>query len=117
MFVRPRLRAWLALVAFVGSFLLPLAVNHIVWDDDLGDGRPLSGHAPVQFDAATGSAQADHCALCHWWRAIGHANAGPAADASVWLQPDERREPLTVASPDHLVVRDRPSRAPPASSL
>jgi len=115
MFVRPRLRAWLALVAFVGSFLLPLAANHIAWDDDVGDGRPISGHSPTQFDAATASARADHCALCHWWRAIGNANAGLLADASVWLQPDEICGSAAISSPDHLVVHDRPSRAPPAS--
>jgi hypothetical protein len=117
MFVRPRLRAWLALVAFVGSFLLPLAANHIAWDDDLGDGRPVAAHSPTQFDAATGSAPTDHCALCHWWRAIGNANAGLVADANVWLRPDELHETGAVSSPDHLVVFDRPSRAPPSASL
>ena len=117
MSVRSRLVAWFALTVFVGSLGLPLAVRHLAWDDDLGDGRPISGHPAAQVDAGQPSASSDHCALCHFWRAMGSAAAGLIQDNTIWLQPDELREAAAVPSPDHLIVRDRPSRAPPASAL
>jgi hypothetical protein len=115
-----RLRAWTALVAFLGGLGLPfLNARHFGADDDTACGQVsiFNGHTQQQVDAAPAPVPRDHCALCHWQRAVG--GAAPSAPVASCSTPESNRllpAPATrgVGS---AAVQERPSRAPPALTL
>jgi hypothetical protein len=111
-----RLRALLALCVFSGSLSLPLlSFGHFTFDDDAACGsvsltRP---HPGVQFETARRPLPPDHCALCHWLRAVGGARTSVPTTVHAWLEPAPTG---TVASPTWrsvAVAVHLPPRAPP----
>jgi hypothetical protein len=114
-----RLRAWGALVAFVGTLGLPLAtVSHQMWGDDracLPTGPGLD-HATVQFEAVLPAGPADHCAVCHWLRTARGARVGASESSVSLLQATNLLVLPHPSRPASEVITHRPSRAPPRIS-
>jgi len=113
-----RVRAWLALGAFVGTLALPvIAARHLTFDDDTACGideltvvRLTTGFEPFQPAPPPG-----HCALCHWLRAVSGAHPGVARLVATWFEPVSFRPAPVRQGHDVVAVTDRPSRAPPLS--
>ena len=111
-----RLRAWVAVAAFVSSFGLPLAASdHAVRADDAAcnltaDG---SGGSETQLRTPAAVSTPDHCPLCHFQRAVGGATPSRAARISA-----PSMSSVAVASAARhahtLALVTRSSRAPPA---
>jgi hypothetical protein len=108
-----RVGAWGALAAFAASFALPiLSTRHLVPDVD--EGSRLAVHAEQQVGMPEGTGADEHCAVCHWMRAVAGASAPAVAVFATWLPP---AEPVATGSPDRqgrTAVPAVPSRAPPA---
>jgi hypothetical protein len=115
-----RVRAWVALLAFLGGLALPfLNSKHFGADDDAACGQVslYSGHTRLEFRAEPPPAPRDHCALCHWQRAVGGASPASPLAAFSNLAPDALRPVPATRVAGASAVRQRPSRAPPASIL
>jgi hypothetical protein len=72
-----RTGAWLALFVFVGTLLAPvLSRQHNGLAADVACNEPglAVGHPVTQFEAVLPSPLTDHCAICHWWRALRDAS-------------------------------------------
>jgi hypothetical protein len=111
-----RLRALLALSAFVGSLSLPLvSFGHLTLDDDRACGSIVLalGHPWAQLEPIRPSLPADHCALCHWLRAVGGSRTSDVVTPHTWLEPAASAPVLTLVWRPALLVTERPSRAPP----
>lgn len=111
-----RLRALLALTAFVGSLSLPLVnFGHLTLDDDRACGSIVLalGHPWAQLESPAQSLPADHCALCHWLRAVGGSRTSTVVTTLTWLEPGEPAPVPELARRPALLVIERPSRAPP----
>lgn len=112
-----RLRAWVALAAFLGSVGLPfVSASHMLADDDAACGQvSLVNHHPVvQFERSTPASPLEHCAICHWQRAVSGASTSARVTAALSLESSlaeapERTRALGRGAPD-----TRSSRAPPA---
>lgn len=113
-----RLRALAALATFVGSLSLPLvSFSHLLQDDDRACGSVLLalGHPWAQLEAPHPSLPADHCALCHWLRAVGGARTSGVVTTHTWLEPGASAPVLALVWRPAVLVTERPSRAPPQS--
>jgi hypothetical protein len=79
-FRRSPVVALVALAAFVGTLGLPLiASRHAFGDDaDLGWGEQQLGprHPVTQLERTHPAPPDDHCAICHWVRALGSSVTG-----------------------------------------
>jgi hypothetical protein len=112
-----RLRALVALSAFVGSLSLPLlSFGHLALDDDTACGSVVMafGQPGTRVGLPQSSPRAQHCPLCHWLRAVGGAQAAGAVTAVAWLEPGAPAPAVSLVWHPALVVTERPSRAPPA---
>lgn len=110
-----RIRAWLALVAFVCSFALPLtAAEHSVRADDAACNltAPAAG-AQATLRAAAGGGEQDHCPLCHFQRAVGGAHASRPVRISI-TSDSSMSAPASFRRAHAPVLGTRSSRAPPA---
>jgi hypothetical protein len=111
--------AHLTLTVFIVGLALPLASrSHLRWDDDLdcGSGILAVGHERAQIDvpqAAPSTAQ-EHCALCHWLRAVATAAPVPVAAAIPGFVAGTPELAAADASAPGTPVAIRSSRAPPA---
>jgi hypothetical protein len=114
-----RLRAWLALAAFAGSFGLPFADPHRFGASDDAACSPVafvSGHAVIGVGPLTPSTPPEHCPFCHFGRALCGAAPTPVValvrpvDAAVATS-------AAVRSLRDSAVVERPSRAPPLALL
>lgn len=115
-----RLRAWVALLAFLGGLGLPfLNARHFGYDDDAACGQIslFNGHTQQQYEATAAPIPRDHCALCHWQRAVGGAAPSPAVAAFSAPEPNRLRPIPRTRDNGTAAVQERPSRAPPASIL
>ena len=115
-----RLRALVALSAFLGSLSLPLmSFGHLTLDDDRACGSIVldAGQPWAQFEPIRPSLPADHCALCHWLRSVGGARTSSVVATQTWLEPSAPVPVLTSVWRRALRVTERPSRAPPAFVL
>jgi hypothetical protein len=111
-----RLRALLALSTFVGSLSLPLvSFGHLTLDDDRACGSVVldAGQPWAQFEPIRPSLPADHCALCHWLRAVGGSRTSNVVTAHTGLEPTAAVPVLALVWRPALLVTERPSRAPP----
>lgn len=109
-----RSTAFVALIAFAASFGLPFAAPTHAWIDDPDSGWrgiPVIG-TPAQVEAPT-SSRDEHCAICHWMRALGSSVVGVKS----------RRPSLTLSRPGPVATFIRfittpadagPARAPPS---
>jgi hypothetical protein len=108
-----RWTAWVAVTAFLGAFLLPLVTVH-VGDPDVAESISLAPSHPVeQFEAVHPPVRGDHCALCHWLRAISGLSPGTAAPSGAWLEPVAVKAPAPAPQVESPAVLGRSSRAPP----
>lgn len=108
-----RVGAWGALAAFAASFALPiLSTRHLVPDVD--EGSRLAVHAEPQVAVPGGTSGDEHCAVCHWMRAVAGASTHSGTVFVTWFLPSD---PVTAGSSDRqgrTAVPAVPSRAPPA---
>jgi hypothetical protein len=111
-----QLRAWVAFLAFAGSFGLPFfSASHLSGLDDEACGQVvLATHSKTQFQGVTPIPPPQHCAYCHWQRAVGGATTAAAGGIVPWIRPQEDRTPAAAHLFDAVVILHRPSRAPPA---
>jgi hypothetical protein len=112
-----RVRAWVALGAFVASLALPfLAARHLTFDDDAACGADTlsTGHARTQFEAPQPATPLGHCALCHWLRAVSGARPGPEVHVNAHLDAVTARIAPVLQGHSACVQIARASRAPPA---
>jgi hypothetical protein len=112
-----RLRALATLVVFVASLGLPMvSFGHYGLEDDLACGSVslTEAHPGVQLDQARPKLPPNHCAVCHWLRAVGGSHTTGITLLHAWLEPAE----APVATAEHWrpapAVSARPSRAPPS---
>ena len=112
---RRHFSAFVALAAFVASFALPFIAPRHAWivDPDAGWDIPaLAGTPQVAMPAEEPGGE--HCAICHWMRALGHSLVGaPMRRLAVASPPRMPAAPVTI--PRTFVASDRPARAPPVS--
>ena len=111
-----RLTGYLLLGVFFSTFAASLSAGHLEGQDDalcVVSGR--SGPATITSKASSQSP--DHCALCHWVRAVaGAASYGPAP--SLPLAAEQRLDiAVTSAGPTESPFSQSSPRAPPAFSL
>jgi hypothetical protein len=112
-----RVRAFVALGAFAGTLLVPLvSARHLFQIDDPACARIdwSTGSPAGTIDEAGPASPADHCALCHWMRAVGGSQTDVTVEIAAWLQPAgvlPALVPCGLASP---VCAERPARAPPS---
>ncbi len=113
-----RVVALAALVTFATSLALPLvSTRHALADDpDVGwGGRPLvSAHAVARLNALIPSDASEHCAICHWMRALGSSITSARLARPVLTRALAGRidlaAPVTVSP-----AESGPARAPPSS--
>lgn len=76
---RRRAQAWLTLVAFLCTFVLPMArAEHVTAADDTACATASTaarGGDGDRLDASAEGAATEHCPLCHFQRAAGGAAA------------------------------------------
>ena len=110
-----RLRAWIALSAFLATFALPVAgAGHLSLDADAACEPETAGHSQSQFEIVHPPAAGTHCAICHWLRAVGGARTDIRVVAAAWLEPVGLEPALTPFWRGAPTVSERPARAPPA---
>jgi hypothetical protein len=110
-----RLGSWLALASFVAGVLLPASVvRHGPDDPDAAWGAPglAAGHPVTQVEPVRPPVPQDHCAICHWVRALTHSVAG------VPLRGPQLDVVRAVSSPtvcdvEFDIAAGSPARAPP----
>lgn len=108
-----RVGAWGALVAFMASFALPvLSTRHLAPDAD--DGLWLSIHTDQQLTVPVQTGADEHCAVCHWMRAVAGASAQALVVSVSWLPPSRLLPAGSCDRRGRTAVPAVPSRAPPA---
>jgi hypothetical protein len=111
-----RTAAWLALIAFVAGLVLPVSIPlHAPDDADAAWGASglLGRDGALRFAPPGSEGEDEHCAICHWLRALNHsvpgANPrGPHFDLVRHVGP---RPAVTPNSGSSIAA---PARAPPA---
>src|SRR5262245_13014501 len=67
--------AWVAIVAFLGTFGLgAVTPGHLGPDDDAACGTPTAAHPRLQFESVKAPINTTHCPFCHWQRAVSGAH-------------------------------------------
>lgn len=110
--------AWLVVLALLLAQGLPvLSARHVLADADVDCSPALaSGHSSSQFEPVLPPVADEHCAVCHWLRAINGARLAPRLVA---FRANEISAALSLLkSPVYVLhlTADRPARAPPARS-
>src|SRR4051812_46596611 len=88
-FVGLRVRALVAVGAVLGSLgLPPLSFGHFTFDDDraCGSVELIASHPGFELGPVKPTLPADHCALCHWLRAVGGARTAGVVTVHAWLE-------------------------------
>jgi hypothetical protein len=115
--VGARVRAWIALAAFLCTFGLPsIAAGHLSAADDAGCGLSAPsapGDTEAGVRAGQGTVEA-HCPLCHLQRAVGGASTTGLARIAAPEGPTFAF-PLSVDHALTVALRLRAARAPPVS--
>jgi hypothetical protein len=116
-----RLVASLALAAFVGTLALPFgSASHLSWSDDADCVAPVGHgprHATTAFRDAGAPLPTGHCPLCHWLRAFAGASLTPVRSSTPLLGVGAANLPPLLWWHGRDAALDRPSRAPPSSSI
>jgi hypothetical protein len=112
-----RLRAWISLIFFSGTFGLGLlSPGHPGADDDAACGQAafLNGHPRVQFETVKPAPETTHCLICHWQRTVGVARVA-SAEASIFrLNPVDVMQFASSRTVVSAIVDPRLSRGPPS---
>jgi hypothetical protein len=112
-----RIRALVTLVAFVASLGLPVfSLSHYALDDDTACGsiQLTPTQSSVQLDQKRPSLPLQHCAICHWLRAVGGSQTTDVTVVQAWLEPAPAAPVAAEAWRPATTDTARPSRAPPA---
>ena len=115
-----RLFGHLTLTVFLASLCLPfLTASHFAWDDDPACGSDVlaPAHATTQFEPVIPGPVAQHCAICHWLRALGSASPAGSPSARPFIEARREAPARDFVAPERLVAGDRWSRGPPSTSL
>jgi len=111
-----RVSAWGLVLTFGSSLVLPVvSARHLRPDPD--EGAFFGGFRSVHVSADGGDTADEHCAICHWLRAISGAAVQGAATPAPWLAPASSGAARPVARPGGSPDAAGPSRAPPAGRL
>jgi hypothetical protein len=106
----------MALAAFVAGVLLPASFAvHEPDDVDAAWGAAglVAGHPVTQVEPVLPPVDEEHCAICHWMRALTHSVTGaPAAGPEIAVVLLAATPPLPSVQFD--VSPPSPARAPPA---
>lgn len=112
-----RALAWIVVVVLVAAQGLPaLSSRHLFADADAGGPVLAAGHSAAQFEAVHTPVADEHCAICHWMRAVN--GAAPGVPLAVLVATDLHAV-VTVGRPTGYALQlaaETPSRAPPARS-
>jgi len=111
-----RLRAWIGLIAFSGTFGLGLlSPGHLGADDDTACGQTgfLNGHPSVQFETVKPTPEATHCPICHWQRTVSIARVASAEAWIFQLNPVDALQSALSRSLPSTVIDPQLSRGPP----
>jgi len=111
-----RLRAWVALLTFSGTFGFGLlSQGHFGADDDSACGQPgpRSGHSRVQFESVKPGSQATHCPFCHWQRTVSGGSVALAGASVVQLSPVDSLQHALTHHPTSPNADPHLSRGPP----
>jgi hypothetical protein len=114
--LRRRFQALIALVVFTSGLALPFAAaGHLAFDDDTACGGALFavGVSSPTFATPEPVRAGEHCAICHWLRTAGGAQAALVARGDTWFQPVELVHASSTQWVGAAAATDRPSRAPP----
>ena len=113
---RRHFSAFVALAAFVASFALPFIAPRHAWivDPDAGWDIPALAGTP-EFTTPDAQPGGEHCAICHWMRALGHSLVG-AQMRRLASAPPPRMPAAPAAMPRTFVASNRPARAPPVAT-
>jgi hypothetical protein len=74
----------------------------------------VAGAGAAAIGNPTTTPEAEHCAICHWMRALGSSMAG-APVKRLTVAPPRLVPGAAVAMPRTALTFDRPARAPPVS--
>ena len=111
-----RASAWVVLAAFVSSLAVPvLGTGHAQLEDDAScDPYVLGGgHPTEQFEVVLPPLADDHCAICHWLRAVGGAAPRAASGPHARFDAATPGSLRPVLAGGRAVISEQPSRAPP----
>lgn len=114
------LRRWfghVTLLAFISGLLVPLFMaTHARWDDDLACGSEtfVAGHKTAVSKAASAPTRPEHCAVCHWLRAMGSASAVAAVVALPGFAAQDLQSSAPVDAPTAVVAFHCTTRGPPS---
>ena len=112
-----RIRALVTLVAFVASLGLPVfSLSHYALDDDTACGsiQLTTTQSGAQLEQKRPSLPLQHCAICHWLRAVGGSQTTGVTIVHAWLEPSPAAPLAAETWRPATTDTDRPSRAPPA---
>jgi hypothetical protein len=114
-----RARAWLALGIFIGGLALPIvSPAHPVDDDQDTPGVALISHHPwSEIASVLPPAVPQHCAICHWERALSGASASARVEVASALHAIAVGRLEIRLSADSAPIRHGSSRAPPSPVL
>jgi hypothetical protein len=114
-----RARAWLALGAFLGGLVLPIvSPEHPADDDQAPSGLELFCHHPwSEIATVLPPVVPEHCAICHWERALSCASASTPVEVTRQFNVAEVRRADAAVSAFSLPIRHGSSRAPPSAAL
>ena len=106
----------MALAAFAANLLLPGSlVLHEPDDVDAAWGAPglVAGHPVTQVEPVYPPVEDEHCAICHWMRALTHSvTPAPPDGPEIAVVRSVAAAPLPSVEFD--VSPPSPARAPPA---
>jgi hypothetical protein len=111
------MRAWATLAAFAATLVVPfVSARHVFRLDDAACAtESRSGRAASRLGSAVVDDRADHCALCHWLRAVGGSQIATGTLVRAGLSLQEAPQTLDVDLPRSSGRRTGPARAPPHS--
>lgn len=114
-----RVRAWLALWIFLGGLVLPIvSPAHPADDDQAPSGLELYSHHPwSEIATVLPPVAPEHCAICHWERALSCASASTPVDVTGQFEAVAVRQADTPVSAASAPVRHASSRAPPRAAF
>jgi hypothetical protein len=112
-----RARVWTAVAILLATQVLPaVSTRHLFADADAGWSAAGTGLTSPQLTPERSEATGDHCAVCHWMRAVSGTQAGSPLAGWILVTRPELASPPLPSRYALILVLDTPSRAPPARS-
>jgi hypothetical protein len=108
--------ARVVLTVFVVGLAVPvLAAGHGPAEDDTfcAPFLPSAGHPTLQFEQVLPPVTGEHCAICHWLRAVSGAAPDASSPTQALLDAVSSIAPMPELAGGRTILAERPSRAPP----